>query len=104
MKIDRRKFIRGTAVAGLVPTLAKFMLPLSSLSAHAAVPLDLSAHRLPAGDANVNGLAFGIDGWELKRPVELGDPQMPSALNASDASPTEQVWIGVNQAWRANWR
>lgn len=104
MRIDRRNFIRGTAVAGLVPTLANFMLSFSSVSSHAAVPLDPSAHRLPAGEDDVNGVAFGINGWDLQKPAEPGDPEIASADSTSNASPTEHVWIGVNQAWRANWR
>jgi hypothetical protein len=104
MKIDRRNLIRVTSAAGSVSALRTFMFPFSSVPSHATSPLGPFVHRLPAGGADANGLIFSIDGWERHSMAESGGPAIASGDTGSNASPNQQVWIGVNQAWRANWR
>jgi len=104
MRIGRRSFIWGMAMAGSVPTLANAMLPFWSRSSRTALPSSQLAQRPRVGGADVGGWVFKIDGWERPDIAELGGREIVSADSGPDAVLNQQVWIGVNQAWRANWR
>jgi hypothetical protein len=101
--IGRRALIRIVALAGTSPVLAVPMASSSTTRPNAASP-DQSSPRLRAGGTDVTGVAFKIDGWESYGDVATGNRQVTSIDSATPATPAQEVWISVNNSWRAAWR
>jgi hypothetical protein len=102
MKIGRRNFIRGTAGSASASVLVKFIVPIPSVSAHAAIPVDRLARQPPAVERE--RLLFGIDGWERHDELASDTPVATPMASGTMVTSERQVWIGVTQSWRANWR
>lgn len=88
MRMNRRTFILGSGLIAATPALASVIKPSvnpgsSDLPAAVASPSDVAVTATAAHDA-----PFKIDGWE------------PREEAAADA----QLWLSINQSWRANWR
>jgi hypothetical protein len=104
MKISRRNFVWGTAMAGSTPTLVNFKFPFSSVLSHAALPSGSSAPQPTAGGGDASRVVFKINGWERENMAIFDKPEIASAKSASNASLSQPIWIGVTQSWRATWR
>ena len=68
------------------------------LSAAIAGPVTARARPAPtllAGNTNTTGVAFKINGWDLRREGAARDPNVDSAT---------EVWISLDRSWRAVWR
>ena len=89
MKIDRRTFILGTG--GLVAISPAFVgllsMPTSAQAPAARLP-DALPTSASAIEANPDGIAFGIHGWDLH----------------DSAAAAGLVLISVNQSWKTAWR
>lgn len=80
MMIDRRTFlIQGATLLATVPALA-ILLPDEST---AQTPL------MTGAEADENPILFKIDGWDCC------DAQVSNG---------NEVWLRINQSWRAAWR
>jgi|HubBroStandDraft_5_1064220.scaffolds.fasta_scaffold01249_4 hypothetical protein len=80
MMIDRRTFIiNGTTFLAAAPALA-VLLPGPSI---AQTPL------LTRAGADENSVLFKIDGWDAY---------------GAEASNGNEVWLRIDQSWRAAWR
>ena len=88
MPMDRRTFILSSSVMAATPALASMIKKsansgLSDLPATVALP-----SGVPVTATATYDISFKIDGWEPREEV------------AAD----EQLWLSINQSWRANWR
>jgi hypothetical protein len=79
MMIDRRAFIHCAALFAAAPRLAV----LAPLSSPARVPLVNEA------GADGDSVVFKIDGWDACD---------------TEVSSGNEVWLRINQSWRAAWR
>ena len=102
--IDRRTFIRSTALFGTATALAN-LLPLSSTGqAHASpLPNPLPA-ELAAGATNENCVTFKIDGWNRWDDIAIAGSEIASADLVTDDPAGDYVWMKINQSWRTTWR
>lgn len=88
MRMNRRTFILGSSLIAATPALASVIKtsvnPRSSdLPATVAWPSDVPVTATAAYD-----VPFKIDGWEPRE----------------EAAADVQLWLSINQSWRANWR
>ena len=70
MTLDRRTFIAGAGLVAIGP------------------PLELWPLQAPARAAEINPIAFMIEGWNFD----------------DDSGSPDRVWIRLDRSWRAAWR
>ena len=104
MKIGRRDLIRGAALLGPASAIANLTFTSSILPAHAARVSDLFPQRPPVGGENMGRVAFRIDGWECNDEIAIDRSRIPTRDSAHLTLLDHEVWIGINQSWRATWR
>jgi hypothetical protein len=104
MKIGRRNLIRGAAFLGPASAFANLTFASSIMPTHAARVSDLFPQRPPVGGEDVDRVAFGINGWECYDEITIDRSRIPSPDSAHITLPDHEVWIGINQSWRATWR
>jgi hypothetical protein len=97
--IRRRTFVQKTALAALAPAIGDLLCLLPAPS-RAALPVAQVSGRGKEDDGRLADVSFGINGWDFRETVAMNG----SGVSASDATSDGQVWIGVNQSWRATWR
>jgi|HubBroStandDraft_5_1064220.scaffolds.fasta_scaffold374480_2 hypothetical protein len=95
MIIDRRTFI--LISAPLVATAAAFtILPAGMAGA--------SSSELAGGDQNRRNITLKIHGWDRRDPgASNGSKPSPAGLVTADPN-CDEVFISINQSWRAAWR
>jgi hypothetical protein len=87
MIIGRRIFMQGMAFVASAPSLLYAPLQKQTFARESTTRID-----------------FKIDGWDLENGAATNRGMMSSLDSANSSVGEENVWIGVNRAWRANWR
>lgn len=104
MNMTRRTFILSSGLVAAAPALASVLTtapdPESSMLRSAA---DLQSD-LPVTEAAGYDLPFRIDGWQPRAEIAPGDAQIALANAAIQPPAEQQMWISINQSWRAAWR
>jgi hypothetical protein len=95
MIIDRRTFI--LISAPLVATAAAFtILPLGVARA--------SSSELAGGKEDLKHPAFKIHGWDRRDAGAFGGSKASPAGPVTADPNCDEVFISINQSWRAAWR
>lgn len=104
MNMTRRTFILSSGLVAAAPALASVLAtapnPESSMLPSAAGLQPAPPVTQTAG----YDLPFRIDGWEPRPEIAPGDAQTASPNAAIQPPADEQMWISINQSWRATWR
>ena len=104
MKIGRRNLIRGAAFLGPASASANLTFAPSIMPTHVARVSVLFPQRAPVGRDDINRVALRINGWEYYDEIAIDRSKLPSPDSEQLTLPDDEVWIGINQSWRATWR
>ena len=103
MTIDRRTFLRHSALVGAVSALASF-LSLSSIVSQAELLPGSSSPQLDEVGTDSNSVEFKIDGWDSGDGVANAGSTTFSSDPTTSVRPKDRVWLSINQSWRTAWR
>ena len=104
MTISRRIFVQGTALVAIAPALTN-LLSLSSITQSHASPLPGSLlPQLAPGGTDMSCIAFKIDGWDRCEDIAIDGASVTSPDPMTHGPDGEQLFISINQSWRAAWR
>jgi hypothetical protein len=104
MIIGRRTFVRNTALVGAASALANLLSLSSIVMSRAALPPGSLSPQLDASGADMNSVAFKIDGWNRRDGIAIDGSTRSSSDPTTSVRPGDQVWISINQSWRTAWR
>jgi hypothetical protein len=104
MKISRRNFIQGTALLGPASAVVSLAFLSPPTLTHAAVVAGPFLLRPPADGADMSRVVFRIDGWDRHEEIAIDRSIAPSPDSVDDTPPDHEMWLRINQSWRATWR
>ena len=104
MLIGRRSFIMSTTLLATAPALAN-LLSLSSIArSHSSLMPELVTSQAPAGAADMNGLVFKIDGWNVCDDIASVSAPIDAPDSHHQEPAGEHVLISINRSWQCGWR